>query len=324
MNMKASVDLLLPLALAILLPGLNFFSNNDLFNFGELHFYQRWLFASVVLYVLWYVLESTHLVRLRYRWLYMLCSLLALILIAYVLFSWLVIKNVDEFRWNLVIKLVFASAHFIVIQYALRAGRNIARLELEKEQIQSESYRLQLLELRRRVDPHFLFNSLNTLRTMIRNQHIGCERFVMSLSDFYRQTLNYNEESTVTLKEELASLHSFLFLIETRNEGGLDCAISIDRSFQDYLLPTLTLQIVVENCFKHNVMTSASPLRVTISVSDNFYIIVRNKKKPKVTHSGKSGYGLDIIQQRYKLLGIANGVITNDNNDIFEVHLKLI
>ena len=89
-------------------------------------------------------------------------------------------------KYGHVIRLFAATSLFLTIQHTLRINANITRLELEKRQIETENYKTQLQSLRTKVDLYFLFNSLNVLRIMVRNQHNEAEKFVMSLSDFYR------------------------------------------------------------------------------------------------------------------------------------------
>ncbi|MEL7063062.1 MAG: histidine kinase, partial [Bacteroidota bacterium] len=99
---------------------------------------------------------------------------------------------------------------FLGIQYVLHSQRKSSRLFLEKERLQTENYKSQLQVLQAKIDPHFLFNSLNTLRSMVRQSHENSEQFILSLSDFYRQTLTYNENTQLQLSEELAVLESYI------------------------------------------------------------------------------------------------------------------
>ena len=109
----------------------------------------------------------------------------------------------------------------VIIQFAIRSQANIAKLQLEKEQLLTENYKTQLKAIRNQIDPHFLFNSFNTLRSMIRYNHPKSEDFVISLSEFYRQTLKSHENVNLPLAEELSVLKSYLFLMKTRNEKAV-------------------------------------------------------------------------------------------------------
>ena len=221
------------------------------------------------------------------------------------------------------IGLLFPIALFLTVQYALRSQQKASHLFLEKEQLQTENYRAQLKTLRTQVDPHFLFNSLNTLRSMVRQGHNHSEQFILSLSDFYRQTLKYSEEVRLAVSEELKVLESYLFLMKKRNEGAVFVDINIDSSYHRLFLPTLSLQIIVENCFKHNSMTISNPLHISIFTKDG-YIEVVNNIQPKLGAVESTGNGLELLVKRYKLMGVNEGVIVDESSDRFSVKLKLL
>jgi len=213
---------------------------------------------------------------------------------------------------------------FLVIQYTLKAQQDISRLSLEKEQINKENYKVQLKALRAQIDPHFLFNSFNTLRSMVRQQHPNSEQFVMSLSDFYRHALKHTETPTLPLSEELAVLQSYLFLMRSRNEEAISINIKIDPSLHPLHLPTLALQSVVENCFKHNSMSSKKPLHIEVCNTDDYYIVVSNNLQPKIGDQDASGYGLELLDKRYELTKIPHGLVIEQTPERFTVKLKLI
>jgi LytS/YehU family sensor histidine kinase len=291
---------------------------------NSVSFMLGWLIASIILYILWYLLWYLQNIRSIYKkwWFLLALAVFVGILLGALYLSF--IKDMTDFKWHFVIRIMVASFLFLVIQYALKAQRNISRLLLEKEQIQKENYRTQLRALRAQIDPHFLFNSLNTLRSMVHQQNSNSEQFIMSLSDFYRQTLKHNENTTLQLSEELAVLQSYLFLMKSRNEEAISVNINIDRSLHQFHLPTLGLQLVVENCFKHNSMTSKMPLLIEITNTDDFYIVVSNNIQPKIGNNGSSGFGLDLLRKRYELLNIEEGVLIQETADQFCVKLKLI
>ncbi|WP_449399567.1 sensor histidine kinase [Chryseobacterium wanjuense] len=189
--------------------------------------------------------------------------------------------------------------------------------------MQTENYKVQLEALRTKADPHFLFNSLNTLRTMVRHRDPKSEQFILSLSDFYRQTLRYNESTLIKLIDEVKVLESYLFLMKNRNEEAIQISIHIAEELYEYQIPTLALQTVVENCFKHNMMTSKMPLNIDIQSVAN-YIEIKNNVQPRITNSSSSGYGLENLKKRYELLNIENGMDIESTDDYFLVKLKLI
>jgi len=223
------------------------------------------------------------------------------------------------------IRMIFLILIFLIIQYGRESQLKIKVLELEKEQLAKEGYKAQLKSLRKQIDPHFLFNSLNTLRSMVRQNHNKSEEFILNLSDFYRSTLKYSEETTLAISEELDLLNSYLQLMKSRNEEAVDFEIStIEKPYSHFILPSFALQNIVENCFKHNSMSSKKPLHIQIISTTDGYIEVSNTIQEKITQEPTTGMGLKLLERRYKLHGIDKGVIASNQNGIFKVKLKLI
>ncbi|AWM15133.1 hypothetical protein DI487_15575 [Flavobacterium sediminis] len=323
--MKTPINRILPFALSFLLPVINLVSNketND--SIGSFYDYlERWFITSVILVVLWFLIRFITKKGSVFNWGKIVVSVLVLLAFFYTLLSYTVFVELG-LKWNMIIKFLFATTLFLVIQYALYANKSIMRLELVNEQMKTENYKVQLDALRTKVDPHFLFNSLNTLRTMIRNKHEHAEQFVLSLSDFYRQTLKYNECTVIPLRDEVEVLKSYLFLMKSRNEDAVQITISIDENRLKALIPTLALQTVVENCFKHNSMTAKKPIFIAITTDENDTLKVINNLQPKLEVKEQSGFGLADLVKRYELLGVKDGVIVEQTDEFFEVILKLI
>jgi two-component system LytT family sensor kinase len=271
-------------------------------------------------YILWYLwdIRAGHN---KQRFLIISTVFIAVVFGTAYLFS---INRTDDYPMYQSFRIIFTVIVFLPIQYALKTQQENARLQLENEQVQTENYRVQLKALRAKIDPHFLFNSLNTLRSMVRQQHVNAEKFIISLSDFYRQTLKHNENTTLRVSEELEVLQSYLFLMKSRNEEALSVSLDIDDSLLQFHLPTLALQTVVENCFKHNSMTSKKPLHIEISNTDDFYLTVKNNIQPKIGDNDPSGHGLESLKKRYELMNIKKGVIIEETPDYFRVKLKLL
>ncbi|MEL7120037.1 MAG: histidine kinase, partial [Bacteroidota bacterium] len=302
--MKYNINTMLPIALAVILPIISMYSNSDLQRLNYLEIISSWFTGSAVIYILWYIVrymmekENKH----KVKWL---IGLLAVITISIIVLSNIIeIRRLDSFDLTYIGRFALGIVLMYTIQYALNAQKNISLLQLEKEQIQTENYKVQLQALRAKIDPHFLFNSLNTLRSMVRQQHANSEQFIMSLSQFYRQTLRHNEDTTIRLSEELEVLKSYLFLMKNRNEEASIINLDIDKELYEHHLPTLALQIVLENCFKHNSMTSKNPLSINISNTEDYYIVVSNNIQAKLGSQETSGYGLDLLRKRYDLLNV--------------------
>lgn len=313
-----------PVALALILPAFSLYTYSGLAFTGSLGIIRSWLIASTVMYLLWYFLWSMWEIRSVYKkcWFFPLCALFpgALAGIVHIVQQ----SATENLGRHIAVRTMFGSLLILVIQYTMRVQRKNTRLQLEKERIQTVTYREQLKTLRSQVDPHFLFNSLNTLRSMIHTNHANSEKFLISLSDFYRQTLKHNASATLPLSEELAVLDSYLFVMKSRYEDAFSIVFNIDESYYHYHVPSLSLQLVVENCFKHNSMTTRSPLQIYIESTSDFYVKVRNQLQPKFTENDQSGRGLEMLKERYELMNIENGVFYEATDGQFVVKLRLL
>ncbi|MEM8891714.1 MAG: histidine kinase [Bacteroidota bacterium] len=321
--MKSRINIFLPIALAVILPLLSLQSSEGKSLMDELSLLSQPL-TSIILYLLWHLIYYSRNAKSperKRRWTIALVVYFGII--SFILFP-TVFKNAGEIEWLLIVRIIFATLLFFVIQYAMKAQENISSLRLEKEQIQTENYKAQLKVLRNQIDPHFLFNSLNTLRSMVRQQHANSEKFIISLSDFYRQTLKHNENNTLPLSEELAVLESYLFLMKNRNEEAMSVKIDIAKSLHNLHMPGMALQVVTENCFKHNSMTSKNPLKIEIRSQENDYVEIKNNIQTKLGMEESSGLGLELLRKRYELLNISEGLLVEKSPEEFSVKLKLI
>lgn len=320
--MKSAISYILPIALAIILPGLNFFSNS--IGMERADFFKKWFLGSAILYSLWYVLFWATKIFRKHTGIYLFFTIIITTMIIYFGSSFIFFRDFHTIKYVFLIKFFSASLLFLMIQYSIRMRDNYLNAQLENEQIRSENYKVQLQDLRAKVEPHFLFNSLNTLRTMIRKKNANSENFVMNLSNFYRKTLQLHNSPTSKLSDELDLLKSYLFLMENRNECGIEVEMQIDEVFLTKEVPTLSLQMLLENCFKHNRISSMEPLKIDIYTDENGFVGVKNSILPKFTLSESSGFGLENIEKRYELLGHNEAVFIIEIDDFFEVKLKLI
>lgn len=249
---------------------------------------------------------------------------LAIVLLIDVMFSASVFHIPQKIRYQLIVKILFAGILQLIIQYALRASDNIGRLRLEKEQAITEKYKIQLQELRTRVDPHFLFNSLNTLRSMVRQKDPQSEQFVLRLSQLYRQMLKIKEQPTISLREEMDVVEAYVFLMQQRSGTGIRFSQDINDTLWHERIPAMSIQTVVENCFKHNRTSVSEPLQIEIFSNDKEEIIIRNNLLPKISLAEKSGYGLQNIRKCYELMKTTDGICFAKVEGLFVVTLKLI
>jgi LytS/YehU family sensor histidine kinase len=323
--MKLKINKILPILISISLPGIGFFIT-EVVTIDSIPMVYQWTYTSFVLFSLWQLLTFSWRYKPLYKRLIFLVVCIPVFLISVSLLSYSIgIKGDLTFEFKESIRILFLTLIFLTIQYGIESQKEIDKLKIEKEQLSKENYKAQLQSLRRQMDPHFLFNSLNTLRSMVRKKHDKSEDFILSLSDFYRSTLNHHEENTLSLSEELSFLNSYLDLMKNRNEEAVQFDLSgIDKKYNLYRLPSFAIQNVVENCFKHNSMSSNKPLQIDILTMLNDFIEISNNIQEKLTQTPTTGVGLKLLEKRYKLLGESKGVIISKSDDIFKVKLKLI
>lgn len=171
----------------------------------------------------------------------------------------------------------------------------------ETERIRKEHTIAQLESLRNQVNPHFLFNSLNTLASIIPEDPEKSVEFVQKLASVYRCILDITDRGVISLDEELACLRNYIFLLETRFGGNLQVEINTDdRALNKFLVP-MSLQMLVENAIKHNVVSQKRPLHVKIHATAND-VVVENNLQLKDQVSEGTGTGLQNISNRYRLI----------------------
>ena len=190
----------------------------------------------------------------------------------------------------------------------------------EKERLAKQNLQNELSALKNQINPHFLFNSLNSLNSLIR-ENKEATNFVNQLSYMYRYILQSGNRDLVELREELKFIDSYVFLIKTRYRDKFSIEVLVDEEIMSYQIPVLALQLLVENAVKHNEISNRNPLHVKIFHDDDF-LIVENKIQPRSTFVDSTGQGLVNINKRYMLLKEKSIKISNENN-IFRVKMPL-
>ena len=206
--------------------------------------------------------------------------------------------------------------------YLMYQNRKSNRIQIENQQLRAESIENQYETLKSQLNPHMLFNSLNTLSALIRESPNKAQNYLQELSHVLRYTLQDNSSHTVTLEEEMRFVHSYIYLLKMRYEKNLIFDIDLHSVALYKRVPPMTVQILVENAVKHNEISNRKPLCIYIhSVDDT--LTVSNLRQPKLTGGGSTKIGLDNLVKRYKLLSLRNIVIKEENNH-FIVTIPLI
>ena len=174
---------------------------------------------------------------------------------------------------------------------------NTQLLKLQKENLQS-----QFEVLKQQVNPHFLFNSLNVLSSLIKIDPDTAEVFTEKLSKVYRYVLENKEKDLVTVATEMEFLESYLFLIDIRFMHKINVKIDVPQQYLDYFILPIAVQMIIENAIKHNTFSKSRPMQIEISVGDKQQLIISNTLQLRETKLASTGIGLKNIVQRYALL----------------------
>lgn len=175
------------------------------------------------------------------------------------------------------------------------------RIVVENEALRTESLRHQYESLKSQLNPHMLFNSLNTLQSLIRESPPKALDYTQELSQVLRYTLRDNDRQSVTLAEEMQFAQAYIYLMKMRYEENLVFHIAIDERMNGLLLPPMSVQLLIENAIKHNEISNRNPLTITIRTEQEA-LLVCNPIQPKRVAPAGPGIGLDNLAKRYRLL----------------------
>ena len=193
----------------------------------------------------------------------------------------------------------------------------------EKELLSQMSLQQEFDVLKSQVNPHFLFNCFNTLSSLINEDAKKAEVFLDELSKVYRYLLRNNETGLSTLQNELKFIESYSRLLKTRHGDAVQIQVESNSRYDNYLLPSLSLQMLVENAVKHNVLSKNKPLIIDIFLVAGNKLVVNNNLQRRTKKGPSNRIGLDNIRTKYKLLGQAGFHVMEDAKN-FTVVLPLI
>lgn len=213
----------------------------------------------------------------------------------------------------------------IPISAIYEAGFFINRWKLsiaEAERLKQQNTQSQLEALRNQINPHFLFNSLNTLASLIPEDSATSVQFVQKLSKVYRIILDLGDKQVVTLQEELEFLNDYNYLMKTRFGDNIHFEVVCEDGCKSCYLVPLSLQILIENAIRHNIVSSKKPLHIRIEANQRF-VRVSNNLQPRTQPNTGTGTGLKNIRERYQLtFGLP--IEIDQTADAFIVQLPLV
>jgi sugar lactone lactonase YvrE len=238
----------------------------------------------------------------------------------------------EEASWTgfeLVVRPPWWRLPWVMVLFALAAGGLTFLLLRAREQriqlrqrAEQERVRFQLEALRSQVDPHFLFNSFNTLVQLIESDPDKAVTHVEDLSAFFRNILTVRDKDLITVGEELELLATYFGLEQRRFGKAIVLEVQVPKEQLQWQVVPLTLQLLVENALKHNVATLQRPLHIAVTV-DAHTLVVSNPLHPRLTPPRSTGFGLNSIRQRYTALTDAPVRVVQDDRS-FAVHVPLI
>lgn len=211
---------------------------------------------------------------------------------------------------------------FYMFLHLVRQNYENQSVNMELERISNDNLGAQYESLKQQVNPHFLFNSLNTLKAMVETGDEEAVNFILKLSNFYRYTLESRKLDLIHVSEEMEILQAYLFLQKARFDAGFTFTSTLDEKALNTLIPPFTLQLLAENCIKHNVVSLERPLHIRI-YEENEKIVVENPIQLRTGENNSLGVGLKNINLRYshlhgKKIDIVNG------QHIFQIKLPFI
>jgi len=231
------------------------------------------------------------------------------------------IKLMDELIIAFIITLFSVAFVFVQLEIFLLNRWRLSLSEIEK--FRKENVEIRFETLRAQVNPHFLFNSLNTLSSLVYTDQAKAEVFIRELSDVYRYILDKRETDLIDLEDELKFLRSFIFLIKLRFENNLIVSINVDEHYQSYQIIPISLQLLVENAVKHNIVSAKKPLKVDIHTDSQNYIVITNNLQVKESEKKSTGFGQKNIRSRYAYI-TSRPVVIGEGEKSYTVKLPLI
>ncbi len=197
------------------------------------------------------------------------------------------------------------------------------KIERDKDRMQKELLRSKYESLKSQLNPHFLFNSYSVLSTLIHKDPDQAVDFLNQLSKMYRYILDNKEKEMVSLEKEFNFLQSYLFLLKTRHEDGIVIQNKVDLAMKNFNVPTLALQMLVENAVKHNAFSQEQPLVIKLFNEGEDYLVVSNEIRRKGNVVNSTKVGLENICKRYNMQSERQVVVNHSGNN-FTVKLPIL
>ncbi|MES2331871.1 MAG: histidine kinase [Bacteroidota bacterium] len=246
---------------------------------------------------------------------------------ALLLVGWYYFFNNGQVHWNKVFEatlIIMICVIFITHVYeTVFLVKQTETDKVKKEQLERSKAEAELQALKNQIDPHFIFNSLNTLSHLIEEKPQKARQFNDSLADVYRYILHNKERTLVLLREEMDFVNDYFLLLTIRFENAVQLKIDIsDEINNTSLIPPISLQLLLENAIKHNEFSDETPLVISIEAKDG-QLVITNDIHKKELRKESSRIGLPNLNERYRLTA-NNSIAINDTGKQFIVSLPIL
>lgn len=197
-----------------------------------------------------------------------------------------------------------------------------AQLEVQAAELEKEKFTLQYHQLRNQVNPHYLFNTLTSLDGLIHTNPQLASDFVQHMSKVYRYVLQHKESEVVNLEEELDFISNYIELLHIRHGAGLNIHYSISESAKTKGIVMVTLQMLIDNAVKHNIVLATQPLKVIIW-DENDYLVIHNNKQLRGQIETSNNKGLKQLKELYGFLSDKE-IVIEDTTENFTIRIPLL
>ena len=210
-----------------------------------------------------------------------------------------------------------------VLNGILFIGNQLRKKQLEAEELKRINAQSELQNIKNQVNPHFLFNNLNVLSTLVMKEHPDANRFIEEFSKVYRHVLTSQQKELIPLQAELELIEPYIFLLKKRFPESIFIEINVPAIYFTFLIIPVAVQMLIENAIKHNIASTTKPLTIKLSVDNEERLTVSNILQLKAVDNSTGQIGLKNIAQRYKIItGRDIEIVQSDIH--FSVYLPLI
>jgi sensor histidine kinase YesM len=211
---------------------------------------------------------------------------------------------------------------YTIVDFTIYSYNQYAALQIEEVKLASTQLTLQFEVLKSQLSPHYLFNSLNTISSLVYSNPEQAELFIRKLAQTYQYILATQDQPLVRLADELAFIKAYFFLLKSRFNNAVQLSIELPRRVLSSKIPPLTLQLLLENAVKHNAPSESLPLRIHIFLSDKNHLTISNNIIEGNFKASSFQVGLANIKQRYQYF--AKAAIAVHKTDNFQIELPLL